>query len=169
MFNEKKLDKGNLFFSWIQRSSDIFLQHMGIDLTEKDSEMSSIFHLAAAYPSSRPLKCIISKCMNLDEQDSRGLTPLHRACLEGLYKNAKILLENGAKVNVQTKKGNTPLIMAARWGDLKLVQLLVSYNANIEMVNNEGEKALDKARNRPKKEGRDEEMIKFLHPLFRQL
>ena len=166
MLKHKKVDKTSKTFPWIQANSDIFLQNMGICLTETDSELNSIFHLASELESSWPLKCIISKCPNLDEEDCRGLTPLHKACLNGLTKNARILLENGAGVNVQTRRGNTPLMLAAKHGDLKLIKMLVSFNANIELVNLEGEKALDLARNRKKP---DEEMVKLLHPLFRQL
>ena len=177
--NQKSLQP----FKWISRISDIYLTNLSIHINEKNGKGETIFHLASEVKDSRILSYIISKCKNINEKDATGETPLHRAIRSGNIKNAKLLLEWGADVDALSYNRETPLMYACRYmRNVDLVKLLLSYNANIELTNSEGEKALDICRNNNstralglqilavlKDKDIENDIVKLLHPLYRQM
>jgi len=58
----------------------------------------------------------------------------------------QLLLENGAPVNKQDEDEWTPLMLAASWGMYDVVVVLVQGGANLMLTNDEGERAIDIAK-----------------------
>lgn len=58
------------------------------------------------------------------------------------------LMSNGAATEISDNSGDTPLLHAAKVGNLEIVEMLTSvYRANVFHRNNQGQNALDIARN----------------------
>ena len=170
-------------FKWISKVSEIYLSNLSIYINEKNPHGNTLFHLASQLKEPKVLSYIINKCQNIDEKNNNGETCLHLASKVGNTKNAKLLLDWGANVDALTNKMETPLMYACRhMKNVDIVKLLLRNNANMEIVNFEGEKALDISRNKStskknlqqimtilKSEDISNEIIKLLHPLYRQL
>ena len=170
-------------FKWISKVSEIYLSNLSIYINEKNNHGNTIFHLASQLKEPKVLSYIISKCQNINEKNLDGETCLHLASKVGNTKNAKLLLDWGANVDSLTNRMETPLMYACRhMKNVELVKLLLRYNANMELINFEGEKALDISRNQStyrtnlqqimtilKTENISNEIIKLLHPIYRQL
>ena len=68
------------------------------------------------------------------------------AANEGHHTVIPLLLEADAQIDAQNKYGNTPLIKASYYGKEAAVRELLKGNPNLDLKDNNGETALDKAR-----------------------
>jgi ankyrin repeat protein len=87
---------------------------LGVDLTIKDAEGSTVVHTAAIFGHCA-LLVVYHKELGLSivEQDALGRTPLHCATLEGSCQSADLLISWMADLDLPDKEGHTPLHLAA--------------------------------------------------------
>ncbi|MEM8938891.1 MAG: ankyrin repeat domain-containing protein [Bacteroidota bacterium] len=84
----------------------------------------------------------------VNQPDERGFTPLVLATYLGKETVARLLIENGADIDARdAMMGNTALMGVCFKGAVKLAQLLIEKGANTALKNNNGETALDFAKN----------------------
>ncbi len=86
--------------------------------------------------STKELRRLIEKGVEIDVQTPWGRTALLTSCLGGEPKKAEMLVEAGANINVADKDGNTPL-HAAICGSNRLVSYLIESGADVEIKNGE--------------------------------
>eukprot|EP00008_Paramoeba_atlantica_P015582 CAMPEP_0201475538 /NCGR_PEP_ID=MMETSP0151_2-20130828/950_1 /ASSEMBLY_ACC=CAM_ASM_000257 /TAXON_ID=200890 /ORGANISM="Paramoeba atlantica, Strain 621/1 / CCAP 1560/9" /LENGTH=151 /DNA_ID=CAMNT_0047855659 /DNA_START=68 /DNA_END=523 /DNA_ORIENTATION=+ len=93
-------------------------------------------------------------------------SPLHRACLKGRIKFTNYLIEKGANVDIQKEDEWCPLHLAAYNGHVECVEALLNAGADITTKNNEGQIALDLAKQKISVGGyRDEDFKKIVELL----
>ncbi|MEM0942284.1 MAG: ankyrin repeat domain-containing protein [Bacteroidota bacterium] len=84
----------------------------------------------------------------VNQPDERGFTPLVLASYLGKETVARLLIENGADIDAQDAMiGNTALMGVCFKGAVRLAKLLIEKGANTTLKNNNGETALDFAKN----------------------
>eukprot|EP01046_Picozoa_sp_COSAG06_P027593 COSAG06_NODE_2447_length_6864_cov_3.888101_2_plen_138_part_00 len=80
-----------------------------------------------------------------------GSTALGIACAYGSYEAAEVLCAHGAELDKYRDKYQiTPLMYAAEEGHPKICAMLLALGADPSLKDEDGETALDKARNKPK-------------------
>lgn len=115
-------------------------------------------------------KLLLQKNINVDAINEDGITALHYAAYSASTKrdrNSKIILKKvlgRCLVNVRSNKGWTPLHVASAYGGLWTVQKLLNKFANYKLKTNDGQTALDLA-----KEYGHEEVAKCLLSYAKEL
>ena len=89
-----------------------------------------------------------------------GYTPLTIACHYGSYEAAEALCAHGAELDTRNAYQNTPLILAAINGHPKICAMLLALGADPSLKDEDGETALDKAR-----EENQPECVALLQPV----
>jgi ankyrin repeat protein len=106
-------------------------------------------HLAAAFGGPEATEFLLNAGADPNARSKNALnnTPLH-ACVAISKKvhTAKLLLDKGADVNAVQHGGFTPLHAAAFAGDLPMVHLLLDSGARLDPKTDDGQTALDLAR-----------------------
>lgn len=87
-----------------------------------------------------------------NKEDTTGWTPLHYAAAGNHVEIAKFLIDNGANINMKTgADGKSALHWAAFHGHLNVVELLISKGAQINDKDDDGNTALDLAKQTEKR------------------
>jgi ankyrin repeat protein len=117
-------------------------------------------HLAAAFGGSQATEFLLNEGADPNARSKNPLnnTPLH-ACVAVSHNahTAKLLLDKGSDVNAVQHGGFTALHSAAFSGDLAMVRLLMDSGAKLDPKTDDGQTALDLAR-----EKRRDEVVKEL-------
>jgi uncharacterized protein len=118
-------------------------------LTSYSTDGWSPLHLAAAFGGPQATEFLLNEGADPNARSKNTLnnTPLH-SCV-AISKNthiAKLLLDKGADVNAVQHGGFTPLHAAAFAGDLPMVHLLLDAGAKLDPKTDDGQTALDLAR-----------------------
>lgn len=107
--------------------------------------------LAYNHGQDEVVELLIEKGANIMARDSGGGTALHYP----IYRNfdaTLLLLKAGAAIDDQSTNGLTPLMITAMYGPLSQVEVLLAAGADLHLTDNEGNSALDWAKqyDRPK-------------------
>ena len=106
-------------------------------------------HLAAAFGGSQATEFLLNEGADPNARSKNALdnNPLH-ACVAISHNThiAKLLIDKGADVNATQHGGFTPLHAAAFAGDLPMVRLLIDSGAKLDPKTDDGQCALDLAR-----------------------
>jgi ankyrin repeat protein len=122
----------------------------GSDVNATDPEKSlTALHMAAYNGHSEIVKLLIDHGATIDCRDNEGKTPLIHACTDAFPETVEILLDAGADVNAkESTEGFTPLMMGAGLGQTDVVRVLLRHNADKAMRDDDGDAAIDHARNK---------------------
>lgn len=120
----------------------------GIDLHEPDSLGRTALMFASYNGHDDVVRFLIENGGEVTKSDSEGRTPLIFAASGPFPDTVELLLANGADPDVKdSAEGWTPLMYAASEGNEEVVQILLDHGANISILDNDGDSALDFARN----------------------
>jgi ankyrin repeat protein len=121
----------------------------GSDVNAADPDKSlTALHMAAYNGHSEIVELLIDHGATIDCRDAEGKTPLIHACTDAFPKTVEILLDAGADVNArESTEGFTPLMMGAGLGQTDVVRVLLRHNADKALRDDDGDRAIDHARN----------------------
>ena len=92
---------------------------------------------------------LVSKGATVDKVDRVGRSALMYAASGPFPETVKSLIDNGASVDrVDKSEGWTALMLAAAEGHQPVVEILLNAGANPDISDNDGDKAIDHAKNR---------------------
>ena len=137
-------------------SSTILLLQYGPDITQRDSELCSILHLAAYSRSlevTRQLLKVKQAKKLLATKESKGNSVLHKAlmancdvaCEVSVHDLVKEFVQAGADVNEVNLLGESPLFLAAYHRLPRVVQTLIALGADLTVVTRDGQSLLHAA------------------------
>jgi ankyrin repeat protein len=115
-------------------------------------------HFAADEGNLEEVKRLIENGYDVNAfDDGMSFTPLHYAVANEHYKVAECLLEAGANINAneEEKIGETPLGQVASNCTYEMAEFLINHGANPIIPGWMQLTALDRAKNRKKKEGKE--------------
>ncbi|CAG7953282.1 unnamed protein product [Penicillium salamii] len=127
------------------------------DVTRKDEDGNTPFHLAARYGQIKAGGCLREKMDNSDEPNDDGTTPLIEAASYGHAEFVEWLLLEGVELEVEMGKGESALYGASRAGHQKVVGLLIAAGADVNAQGGQYGNALQAA-----SYGKSIEMVQML-------
>ncbi len=140
-------------FSDCVRSAEVLIR-AGADIrAEGNSEITPTLW-SASYDSPGVLKLLLAAGADPDAKGAYdGSRPLHSAChyasTNKVPETVKVLIEAGADINVRKPGGGTPLHLAVSWhGGAPLVKYLLKHGADPTLRDDDGDTAMDLARER---------------------
>ncbi|KAM7257685.1 hypothetical protein ACFE04_013426 [Oxalis oulophora] len=119
---------------------------MGVTQSKSKDEL---LYQQVNYRNIQKIKSLHTNGAGLEWIDEEGMTPLIFTCMHSSYHNvAKTLIQLGANVNAcrPGRHAGTPLHHAASCGVESTVKLLLSHGANALLINDDGQTALQIAR-----------------------
>ncbi len=121
----------------------------GVDVNSANSEEKlTPLHMAAYNGHTDVAKLLLERGAEIDARDHEGKTPLTHACTGPFKETVKLLVDSGADINAQeATEGFTPLMMAAGLGEVDVVKVLLEHKADPSIRDNDGDRAIDHARN----------------------
>ena len=137
---------------WMSRVSSDYLMSCGLYLQSvcngDECNGNSLLHKLAIITDPKPLECLISKFIAVNQRNDNGETPLHLACYHGNQQSAKLLLSNFAEINARDFSRNTPLmhIATVKNPDVNFIRFLLQMGADLKMENINQQKAWDIAK-----------------------
>lgn len=119
----------------------------GASIEATDPKDRTALIWAAANGHAAVVELLHAKGADINAQDIDGQTALMYATRRADTPTVEFLLKHGAEVNAQSsKRGFTALIIAAGVGDVGLVRLLLDHGADRNRAENDGNTAVDRAR-----------------------
>lgn len=121
----------------------------GIDVHQADPQLAlTALHMAAYNGHSEIVRLLLDQDVEVDPRDHEGKTPLIHACTGPFPETVQVLIDAGADVNArESTEAFTPLMMGAGLGNLEVVKVLLEHDADKTLTDDDGETALDHARN----------------------
>ncbi len=105
-------------------------------------------HMAAFNGHTSVVKLLLEHGALVDAKDNEGKTPLLHACTGPFPETVEVLIAANADINVkEATEAFTPLMMAAGLGQVEVVKLLLRHNADKAVLDNDGDTALQHAKN----------------------
>ncbi len=121
----------------------------GLDVNKADPEGRTALMMAAFEGYTEVVEVLLDYDAEVDRRDGSGRTALIYASSGPFPQTVELLIENGADVNrADTAEGWTALMMAAAEGHQPVVELLLRHGADIELTDQDGDSAIDHARER---------------------
>jgi len=121
----------------------------GMDVDKTDPEGRTLLMMSAFEGYSAVVDLLIESGAKVNQRDAVGRTAIMYASSGPFPKTVGILARNGADVNlVDTVEGWTALMFAAAEGHQPVVKVLLQEGANIETADEDGDTAIDHARQR---------------------
>lgn len=102
----------------------------GAHAAQRDDDMDTCLHLAAASDRPELMDILFAKGANTESVNKSRYTPLMVAAAAGKPANIERLIALGANPNATTKSGLSALHLATMTGDAKTVSLLLQNGAN---------------------------------------
>ncbi|MEO1614388.1 MAG: ankyrin repeat domain-containing protein [Planctomycetota bacterium] len=125
----------------------------GMDVNEIGAEGFSALAMAAYGGHNDIVKVLLRAGAKVDARDREKMTPLFHAASGPAPNVVATLLDAGAEINaVGGAENYTPLMMASAENQLEVVKLLLARGADQTMVDDDGENALDFARQKGNRE-----------------
>lgn len=120
----------------------------GVDLHQGDQAGRTALMFASYNGHTEIVRFLKEQGGRIDEANSEGRTPLMFASSGPFPETVEFLLNEGADPNTSDSVENwSPLMYAAAEGNYEVVQILLEHEANVSMEDDDGETALDFARN----------------------
>lgn len=131
-----------------------FLVYAGADLTKRTNSFygETVMHRAARDGCDTCVNLLIEKKIDVNLRDSVGRTPLLFAVTLNQANTATRLLINGADPNLPVLNGFSPLMEATRQRNVAMIRLLLAHGASAEQSDNNGQSAIDIAKEQGDKE-----------------
>ncbi|CAG7956104.1 unnamed protein product [Penicillium salamii] len=101
------------------------------DVTRKDEDGNTPFHLAARYGQIKAGRCLREKRDNSDEPNIGGTTPLIEAARYGHAEFVEWILLECVKLEGEMGQGESALYGASKGGHQKVVGVLIAAGANV--------------------------------------
>ena len=121
----------------------------GLDVNEADENGRTALMMAAFDGYTEVVELLIGHGAEVDRHDSSGRTALMYASSGPFPQTVELLVQNGADVNRADKAESwTALMFAAAEGHQAVVLALARHGADIEMIDQDGDAAIDHARER---------------------
>ncbi|MEM7333375.1 MAG: ankyrin repeat domain-containing protein [Chloroflexota bacterium] len=151
--------------SIIRSNSDIFnaLTQAGANISTIDNQGNTLLHHAATTNQVEIATVLLADGeIDLEHRRDRfGFTPLLAAAFEGQVEMVELLIEHGANIEAVDDWNDTAVNVAAWNGELAAIEKLIELGANPNVDNNNGQNALDHAKNQG-----HEEVEEFLATLI---
>jgi len=124
----------------------------GVDVNKADPEGRTVLMMAAFDGYDDVVELLLEHGAKVDSSDSFGRTALMYAASGPFPKTVKLLIQSGADVNrADTAERWTALMLAAAEGHQPVVELLLQHGAKIDTTDDDGDAAIDHAREREQK------------------
>ncbi len=121
----------------------------GLDANKADANGRTALMMAAFDGYSEVVKLLLDYGAEVDRRDGAGRTAMMYASSGPFPQTVELLVQNGADVNrTDTDEGWTALMVAAAEGHQAVVEVLARRGADIEMTDQDGDAAIDHARER---------------------
>jgi len=121
----------------------------GLDVNKADPDGRTALMMAAFDGYTEIVDLLLDYDAEVDRRDSAGRTATMYASSGPFPQTVELLLRRGADVNrADTAEGWTALMLAAAEGHQLVVEVLLRHGANIEMTDQDGDTAIDHARER---------------------
>ncbi len=125
----------------------------GVDVDEVDPNGRTTLMIAAFDGHTDVVKLLLDHGAEVDHRDLAGRTALMYASSGQFPGTVQLLLDRGADVNsVDTDEGWSSLMLAAAEGLQPVVEVLLRGGADINATDEDGDKAIDHARQRGQKD-----------------
>lgn len=120
----------------------------GMDVNTTDADKHTALHMAAYNGHTETVKFLIEQGAVVDCLDREGKSPLIHACTGPFPKTVELLLAKGADIELREgTESFTPLMMAAGLGETEVVRVLLENKADVNVKDQDGDQAIDHARN----------------------
>jgi len=121
----------------------------GLDVNKADADGRTAMMMAAFEGYTEVVEVLLEYGAEVDRRDDAGRTALMYASSGPFPQTVELLIENGADVNrADTTEGWTSLMMAAAEGHRPVVELLLRHGADTALTDQDGDSAIDHARER---------------------
>ncbi len=121
----------------------------GLDVNKADADGRTAMMMAAFDGYTEVVEVLFDHGAEVDRRDASGRTALMYASSGPFPQTVELLIESGADVNhADDAEGWTALMMAAAEGHRPVVELLLRHGADIELTDQDGDSAVEHARER---------------------
>ncbi len=121
----------------------------GLDVNKADANGRTALMLAAFDGYTEVVRLLLDYGAEVDRRDFAGRTAMMYASSGPFPQTVELLIQSGAHINrVDTAEGWTALMVAAAEGHQPVVEVLLRHGADIEMTDQDGDAAIDHARER---------------------
>ena len=125
------------------------LLEQGLDVNQVDADGRTPLMMDAFEGYTEVVDLLLNSGAEVDHRDGAGRTAVMYASSGPFPQTVELLIQSGAQVNrIDTVEGWTALMVAAAEGHQPVVEVLLRHGADIEITDQDGDAAIDHARER---------------------